>query len=110
MSKAPSCPACRVLEQQVAHLQGLVDRLMLERPGSLQAVSVPTAVTPPVAPDTPPVPFQIKGEDGVEYVITPDGTLDTKANYDRAMSMLDRQLAGKASYDTGDEAEGGDGG
>ena len=103
VSKAPSCPTCRVLERKVAHLQGLVDKLMVGLPGSLQTVSVPSAVTPPIAPDVPAVPFQIKGEDGVEYVVTPDGTLDTKANYDRAMSMLDRTLAGKASYETGED-------
>jgi hypothetical protein len=55
---------------------------------------------PPTPPSPLPEPFEIKGEDGRQYIISPDGTLDTKENYDRSMAMLDRQLAGKASYDT----------
>jgi hypothetical protein len=112
VSKAPSCAACRVLEQQVAHLQGLVDRLMQVGPPPLPGVATAPPLGPTDAPPVPPeVPFQIRGEDGVEYVITPDGTLDTKANYERAMSMLDRTLAGKPSYDQGDtEPEGDTGG
>jgi hypothetical protein len=109
----------------VRHLQGLVDRLMAERaeqaarelPASriLALGSSAAAEQPPPAVPSPlsAAPLELKGEDGVQYVITPDGTLDTKANYDRAMSMLDRTLAGKAAYDLGDttdEQEAGPGG
>ena len=86
-----------MLQQQVAHLQGLVDRLMAERGTQPAASALPPATVPPPAA-TPTAPFQITGEDGREYVIV-DGKLDTLESYTRAMSMLERQLAGRASYD-----------
>jgi hypothetical protein len=108
------CPTCRILERQVTHLQGLVDRLMDTRGSWAAGPSLHPAVgsSPPSTPlsTESAKPFQIRGEDGREYVITPDGTLDTKESYDRAMSMLDRTLAGKASYDREEtETEGGEG-
>jgi hypothetical protein len=112
----PLCKVCPVLEREVAYLRKLVDQLMADRGSRLATnpmVPPPVSIPPSLGGSPPPgleKPFQITGEDGREYVITPDGTLDTKANYDRAMSMLDRQLAGKASYDqeSDREAEGGE--
>jgi len=92
-----------VLEREVAYLRKLVDQLMAHQGSRSAGPTAPPPVLPSPSGGSPPPglekPFQITGEDGQEYVITPDGTLDTQQNYDRAKTMLDRQLAGKASYD-----------
>lgn len=96
------CPTCAVLREEVTFLRRLVER-QTDAPPPL--TPVPPAIAAPATPMTfqDAFPNGLRDQHGTRYVITPDGTLDTEENYNRAMEMLDRQLSGTPSWEGHEE-------